>query len=218
MFKNWINSQGLEDVYVNYLIDDLKDGTVLLKVIDALRPGIVDWKRYSKKLHSRIHIVQNCNYAVELCGDKLHAVLVGIGGLDIVDGKVTLTLGLVWQLCRLYWIERVGHIDDAKLLEWANKRVPENYRVKSFKDQSLRNCQFLLHLIDSIKPNTVDYSKVPEGESEEEQIAKINYTISLARKLGCEIIALWEHVNEANARYMSLFVAELQHNLKRHPA
>jgi hypothetical protein len=57
---------------------------------------------------------------------------------------------------------------------------------------------------------------VPAGESEEEQIAKINYTISLARKLGCEIIALWEHVNEINARYLSLFVAELQHNLKKH--
>jgi len=54
---------------------------------------------------------------------------------------------------------------------------------------------FLLHLIDSIKPKTVNFAQVPQGESEEEQAAKANYTISSARKMGCEIIALWEHVN-----------------------
>lgn len=69
----------------------------------------------------------------------------------------------------------------------------------------------MLHLIDSIQPNIVDFSKIKEGDSEEEQISKINYTISVARKLGAEVIALWEHVNEANGKYVSLFVAELQH-------
>ena len=74
---------------------------------------------------------------------------------------------------------------------------------------------FLLQLIDSIKPGMVDYSKVPPGDSEEDQIAKINYTISMARKMGCEIIALWEHVNESNAKYVSLIVAELQYQSKK---
>ena len=85
----------------------------------------------------------------------------------------------------------MGLINEEKLLGWANERVPEQHRVKTFKDKSLRNCQFLLHLIDTIRPNIVDYSKVPQGDSEEEQISKINYTIALARKLGCQIIALW---------------------------
>jgi hypothetical protein len=35
------------------------------------------------------------------------------------------------------------------------------------------------------------------------------------RKLGCQIIALWEHVNEVNARYVSLFVAELEYNFRK---
>jgi plastin-1 len=95
-------------------MSDLRDGTVLLKVIDRLRPGVVDWKKYSKysdKLHSRIHIIQNCNYVVDICKDKRKAVLVNIGGVDIVDGKVSLTLGVVWQLCKIYWEERVGNIN-----------------------------------------------------------------------------------------------------------
>lgn len=217
IFKNWINSQGIEEVYVNYLIDDLKDGTILLKVIDKLRPGSVDWKKYSNKLHSRIHIVQNCNFVVDICKEKLNAKLVGIGGIDIVDGRTSLVLGVVWQLCKVYWEERVGVYNENDLLAWANQLVPEEFRIKNFKDKTIRNCQFLLHLIEAIRPKTVDLSKVPAGETEEDQIAKINYTISLARRMGCEIIALWEHVNEGNARYISLFVAELQHHFKKHP-
>jgi len=33
----------------------------------------------------------------------MNIVLVGIGGIDLVDGNVSLTLGLVWQLCKVYW-------------------------------------------------------------------------------------------------------------------
>lgn len=102
VFKNWINSQGIEDVYVNYLMNDLRDGRILLKVIEDLRPGIVNWDKYSDKLHSRIHIVQNCNYVIDLCRDELGVKIVGIGGIDIIDANTTLTLGIVWQLCKLY--------------------------------------------------------------------------------------------------------------------
>lgn len=138
-----------------------------------------------------------------------------MGGVDIVDGKATLTLGVVWQLCKLYWEERVGVTNDEKLVAWANERVPQEHRIKGFKDKSIRNCQFLLHLIDSIQPKIVDFSKVKSGDSEEEQISKINYTISVARKLGAEVIAIWEHVNEANSKYVSLFVAELENVSKK---
>lgn len=138
VFKNWINSQGIEDVYVNYLIDDLRNGRILLKVIDRLRPNSVDWKNhYSDKLHSRIHIIQNCKNAVEISQKNMDVKLVGIGGIDIVDGNVNLTLGLVWQLCKVYWEERVGKIDEKALLAWGNERVPPEHQIKSFKDPAL---------------------------------------------------------------------------------
>lgn len=165
MFKNWINSQGIEDVYVNYLMTDLKDGRILLKVIDRLRPGTVEWNKYSNKLHSRIHIVQNCNYVIDLCKDKLGVKIIGIGGIDIVDAKPTLTLGIVWQLCKLYLEERVGKINDEVLVAWGNSKVPAEHQIKNIKDKSIRNCQFILHIIEKIHPGTVDFSKVKSGDS-----------------------------------------------------
>jgi hypothetical protein len=35
----WINSMGLEDVYVANIPNDLNDGIVLLKAIDKIFPG-----------------------------------------------------------------------------------------------------------------------------------------------------------------------------------
>jgi hypothetical protein len=55
----------------------------------------------------------------------------------------------------------------------------------------LKNCQFLLNIIEKIRPGTVDFKKIKSGDSEEEQISKINYTIAAARKLGCQVLTLW---------------------------
>lgn len=95
---------GLEDVFLTYLIAGLKDGRVYLRVIDRLRPGSVDWKgKYSPKLDKRIFMIQNCNLVVDLCKNTLKIEVHNVGGLDIVDGKVNLNLGLIWQLCKIYW-------------------------------------------------------------------------------------------------------------------
>lgn len=44
-FRMWINSLGLEGVHVNNLFDDMRDGIVLLKLEDHVKPGIVDWSK-----------------------------------------------------------------------------------------------------------------------------------------------------------------------------
>ncbi len=53
----------------------------------------------NKPTLSRFKSVENTNYVVQL-GQQNNMHLVGIQGADIVDGKKTLVLGLVWQLMR----------------------------------------------------------------------------------------------------------------------
>lgn len=143
--------------------------------------------------------------------------LIGIDGVDIVDGKVTLTLGLVWQICKIYWEERVGKINDEQLVSWGNSKVPADLHIKNLKDPGIANCRFLLTIINSIKPNTADFSKLKQSNSEEDQISNINYTIASARKLGAEVMTLWEHIKESNPRYVGILLAELQHVEKTSP-
>ena len=48
-FRFWINSLGIEDVFITNLYEEARDGLVLLKVIDKISPGIVDWSKVEKK-------------------------------------------------------------------------------------------------------------------------------------------------------------------------
>jgi hypothetical protein len=54
----------------------------------------------------------------------------------------------------------VGKINEEQLVQWGNSKVPEEHKIKNLKDKSLRNCQFLLNIIESIHPGTVDFSKI----------------------------------------------------------
>lgn len=39
---------GIDDVYINNLYEEVRDGLVLLKVIHKLDPNVVDWKTVEK--------------------------------------------------------------------------------------------------------------------------------------------------------------------------
>ena len=89
-FALWMNSLGV-DPFVNNLFDDLRDGLILLRVMDIVHPGIVEWKQVNTKHPiSRFKQVENTNYAVVL-GKSMKFTLVGSGGADITDGVKKLT-------------------------------------------------------------------------------------------------------------------------------
>lgn len=44
-FRMWCNSLGVDNVYLNNLYDDIKDGIILLKILDKIEPGSVNWAK-----------------------------------------------------------------------------------------------------------------------------------------------------------------------------
>lgn len=142
-FALWMNSLGV-DPFVNSIGDDLKDGRILLQVIDQIKSGTVNWKRvYMKPSNSnsysnnpsnqltRFQALENTNNVVELCR-SFNFSLVGIQGADLTDGVMKLTLALVWQLMRQHIIETLKglsfhndgqDIKDEDLITWANEMV-----------------------------------------------------------------------------------------------
>lgn len=216
-FTLWVNSLGI-DPYVNNLFDDLKNGLVLLRIIDKINPGTVDWKRVNKQepMH-RVKAVENTNYAVDL-GKELKFSLVGIGGVDITDGKETLTLGLVWQLMRhhvLTILKEVGGgapVSEDSMIKWANNLVQSSGKsssMKNFKDSSLKTSQFFLDLLDGIRPGCVDWSLVTPGSDQKECMDNAKYAISMARKLGATIFLLPEDIIEVKDKMILTFIGSL---------
>lgn len=213
-FCLWINSLGIEP-FVNNLFEDLRDGLVILRVMDAIQPGLVDWKKVNTKLPlHKIKQVENCNYAVDL-GKKLKFSLVGIGGTDINSGNQTLTLALVWQLMRFHVLSILrtlgSDVDDSKMIKWANEQVAKSgksSRMESFKDSTLRNSHFFLDLLNSIK-SCVNYDIVTPGDSDQDAMQNAKYCISIARKLGCTIFLLPEDIIEVKPKMILTLIGSI---------
>lgn len=215
-FELWINSLGI-DPFVNNLFGDLRNGLVLLRVIDKIESGRVDWNRVNKvvPMH-RIKAVENTNYAVDL-GKDMRFSLVGVGGVDITDGKESLTLAVVWQLMRhhvLTILKEIGGgavVSEQSMIKWANAAVAgsgKSGQMKNFKDPSLKDSIFFLELLDAIRP-VVDWDLVARGFSPEELLANAKYAISIARKLGCTIFLLPEDIVEGKDKMILTFIGSI---------
>ena len=222
VFTLWLNSLDVQPGVFN-LFEDLKDGNILLQSFDKVHPGSVAWKRVSRaKDHtplSRFKMVENTNYVIELAKAH-HMHIVGIQGADITDGAKTLTLGLVWQVMRanvtttLQGLSKSGNaVSDQEILQWANDRVhsagKSTRQLRSLRDPSLKNAQFLLDLLDTLRPGIVDYSIVTKGGTEEECRLNAKLAISIARKLGALIFLVPEDIVEIRQRLILTFLASL---------
>lgn len=213
-FCLWINSLGIEP-FVNNLFEDLRDGIIILKVMDIVQPGIVDWSKVNLKAPlNKFKKVENCNYAIVL-GKQMKFSLVGIGGTDIHDGNQTLTLALVWQLMKqhvLSILKSLGsNVDEVAMTKWANEAVHQsgkNTKMDSFKDPSLKNSIFFLDLLNSIR-KCVNYELVTPGEKDDDALQNAKYAISVARKIGCTIFLLPEDIVEVKPKMILTLVGSM---------
>lgn len=215
VFALWLNSLDV-DPFVNNLYTDLQDGTILLQAFDKMHPGIVDWKRASRRQPlNRFKQVENTNYAI-MIGQHLRYTLVNMQGADIVDGSPTLTLGLVWQMMRenvtqtMKKLSKSGRdITDMEMIRWANEAVQrgdKTSKVSSFKDSSFRTGVFVCDVLNGIRPGSIDYAMVSRGTTLEDAKLNAKYAISVARKIGAVIFVLPEDIIECRAKLVSTLV------------
>ncbi|KAF8189320.1 Ca2+-binding actin-bundling protein [Pholiota molesta] len=250
-FTLWLNSLEVDPAVFN-LFENLKDGLIILQAFDKILPGSVVWRRVSKpkagagpasyasgggdeddegadigvtpnqSTLSRFKAVENTNYAVDLAKQNgLH--MVGIQGADIVDGKKTLVLGLVWQLMRLNITKTLTSLSktgrpmtDQEMLRWANttaqKAKPSVRPIRSFKDPSITTGLFFLDLLDAIRPGIVDPNlvlPVTEHSDYEERRQNAKLAISIARKMNALIFLVPEDIVDVRARLILTFVGSL---------
>ncbi|VAH60625.1 unnamed protein product [Triticum turgidum subsp. durum] len=91
-FRLWINSLGIS-TYINNVFEDLRNGWVLLEVMDKVAPGSVNWKFANRPpIKLPFRKVENCNQLLKI-GKEIKFSLVNIAGHDIVQGNKKLILG-----------------------------------------------------------------------------------------------------------------------------
>ncbi|CAN6572065.1 unnamed protein product [Malus baccata var. baccata] len=96
----WINSLGTA-TYVNNLFEDIRNGWVLLEVLDKISSGSVNWKKASKP---------PIKMPFRKIGNQLNFSLVNVAGNDIVQGNKKLVLAFLWQLMRFSMLQLLRNL------------------------------------------------------------------------------------------------------------
>lgn len=228
-FRLWINSLGIA-TYVNNLFEDVRNGWVLLEVLDKASPKSVNWKLATKPpIKMPFRKVENCNQVIKI-GKELNFSLVNVAGNDIVQGNKKLILAYLWQLMRFNILQLLKNlrchaqgkeISDADILRWANNKVKKSGKtsqMESFKDKSLSSGIFFLELLSAVKPRVVSWKLVTKGEDDEQKKLNAQYIISVARKLGCSIFLLPEDIMEVNQKMILTLTASIMYWSLQQPA
>lgn len=120
-YINWLNAENISNQEeIKGLEKELNDGIILLKIIELIQPGIVDWNKVNTPAVNKFKKLGNCNYMLKLC-KELRLPITGVGGRDIVDGNTNLLFGVVWLLMRESFIAKHGPKSDDEVNKWANQ-------------------------------------------------------------------------------------------------
>ena len=213
-FRMWINSLGLNDdngepIHINNLYEESRDGILLLRTLEKIKPGVVNWKIVDKKANNPFKKTVNCNEVID-ASKKSKYHIVGIGGGDIRDGNKKYILAIVWQMMREHSLQVIGGKTEEELITWGNERVDESLRVKSLKDKRLGNSLYFINIMKSIEPRSINWDiVVTDKEDDESKQNNAKYAISIARKLGATVFLVWEDIAEVKSKLLLTFLASL---------
>lgn len=85
---------------VNNIYTDLCDGLILLRVLDRIEPGCVDWKKVTTKLSGKkkdiYDIINNCNECINVGKKKLGFSLLNCKEEALRTKDKMLTVAYLW--------------------------------------------------------------------------------------------------------------------------
>ena len=213
-FRMWINSLGLNDeegepIHINNLYEESKDGTLMLRTLDKIKPGVVNWKIVDKKPNNPFKKTVNCNEVID-ASKKSKYHIVGIGGGDIRDGNKKYILAIVWQMMRAHSLQVIGNKSEEELIAWGNEKVDDDLKVKSLKDKKLGNSLYFINIMKSIEPRSINWEiVVTDKDDDESKENNAKYAISIARKLSATVFLVWEDITEVKSKLLLTFLASL---------
>ena len=214
MFRVWINSLNLknekdEEITINNLYEESKDGILLLRIIEKLKAGVVKWKIVKKKPRNPFDININCNEVID-ASKRLKFSVVGLGSSDIREGRKKYILSIVWQMMKMHSLQIIGNKSEDDLIKWGNEKVEEKFRIKNLKDKKLGNSLYFINIIKSIDPNVINSDIIIQDKDDKnsKEINAIN-CISSARKLGAMVFLEPNDIIKVKSNLLLTFLASI---------
>ena len=210
-FRTWINSLKLEGVKkVNNLYQECRSAILLLKMIDKIKPGTVNWKIVElKNLKNPFKVGVNCQEAID-ASKKSGYSIISIGNKDIQEGKKKHILAIVWQLMRAHTLKIIGDKSEEQLIAWANSKVSEGKKIKNLKERKLSDGLYWIELLATIEPKCIRWDfVVKDNPSDKDKEMNAKYALSVARGLGALIFVVWEDITEVKSKLLLTFLASL---------
>ncbi|ETO10230.1 hypothetical protein RFI_27148 [Reticulomyxa filosa] len=139
---------------------DLMNGILLLKILDRIHPGSVNWMKVKIAPKNKWDSVLNCNLVVEIISNEpFDLKTTNIGGVDIADGKLKAILSITGQIQRYFMIKTLKelkfagkYVTDDQIREWSNSialQSPHQFSqpIKKWNDRSLSTGLYFLDLL-----------------------------------------------------------------------
>ncbi|KAF7299650.1 hypothetical protein HMN09_00970400 [Mycena chlorophos] len=166
-FCKWLNTKLEMAGYppIKSLVADLSDGVRLIQLMEIM--GDVNLGRYNKNPRMRVQKAENVSKALDFITSR-GVKLTNIGPEDIVDGNITLILGMIWTLILRFTIADISEEGlSAKdgLLLWCQRKT-EPYKEVDVRDFSLSwsDGLALCALIHCHRPDLLDYDKLDKSD------------------------------------------------------
>lgn len=238
---NLANDKDLEGVVPvdssgDEIYDKVKDGLILLKMIDCAKPGTNDPRAINgpDKLYKGLENMRKYRMQenVMLCINSAKAIgcsVVNIGAADIIEGNHMIIFALMWQIIRIKLtaqINLVHHpelfrlLEEGETLEDFLKLPPEhillrwfNYHLKG-AGHPRRVTNFTTDVKDGENYTVLLHKIAPEhcdleGLKEEDPVKRADIILTNAEKLGVKRFITPKDIASGNNRLNFSFTAEL---------
>ncbi|PAA66447.1 hypothetical protein BOX15_Mlig015905g1 [Macrostomum lignano] len=240
-FTNWINTYLIQcqpPCKIADLFPEVKDGIKLLLLLEVLSGQKLPHE--SRKVMQRVHCLSNVRTALSFLESK-KIKLVNINPADIVDGKPSIVLGLIWTIILYFQIEEqedtiMKSLEGTELAErgekfkgsakkallaWAQNNLGDKYAIdirdfgNSWRDGSAFNA-----MVHNIDPSLVDMEKLGDRtnrENLEAAFAAAESGLNIPRLIDPEDVDVDKPDEKSIMTYVAQFLKAYPEGSKKKP-
>ncbi|GAM19863.1 hypothetical protein SAMD00019534_030380 [Acytostelium subglobosum LB1] len=204
----------------------LADGVILCKLINAIRPGVINEKDI--KLSNKLNIFEK-NVNLDICLKSARTIgcyVINIGPTDFHEGKRHLILSILWQLVKLDLLNKVSRlasrvkaeildlgamdnvdemVPDEILIRWVNHHLANaksDRRVSNFASD-IRDSEVYIILFNQLAPKTCTLDALNEPDLSK----RATMFLESAAKIQCRKFITTDDIVNANGRLNIAFIA-----------